>query len=614
VTSSVLESIRGTLALLDRRSRRILWILVLVQVALAFLDMLGVLLFGVVAALSASVISGEEPALIASFLDVLGLSEADEISLAVSLAVIAGTVLVLKSVSSFFLIRRAYRFLANRQAIISSRLASRLLSRPLLDVQRRSSQQTSYALVQGANAATIGVLGSAVVIASEFAVLVVLVLGLTLVDLVVALFTVGFFAAIGFTLYKILGNWARRLGQLLSGTEIASITAAQNAVRTYREVSVTGRRGVLVERFRALRWEAARVQAEIQIMSQVSKYVFEIALIIGAGLLAVSQFLTRDVIAAVAVIAVFLTAATRIMPSLLRLQTAVLGVRASSGVASPTLELAKELEGDDGGYALDPQMRDRLITGIVEGYPDFVPSVHLRGVSLTYPGADAPAIADTSLSVEPGESLALVGPTGAGKSTIADVILGVLSPDVGSVEMSGVTPTEASEIWPGSMAYVPQDIVVLDGTIRDNVALGLPPECIDDSLVWQALERANLASMVRDERQGLSTFVGENGTRLSGGQRQRLGLARALYTQPRLIVLDEATSALDAETERAISEALDELGGEVTLVIVAHRLATIRHCTSVAYIDQGVVRVQGTFEEVRAQQPNFDAQARLLGL
>ena len=610
----MLESIRGTLSLLDPRSRRILWLLVLVQVALAFLDMLGVLLFGVVAALSASAISGEEPALIGGLLERLGLDQSDEISLAISLAVVAGVLLVVKSVTSFLLIRRTYRFLANRQAIISSRLASRLLSRPLLDVQRRSSQETAYALVQGANAATIGVLGSAVVVASEVAVLLVLMVGLLAVDLVVALFTVLFFSVIAFAIYRILGSWAKRLGQELSITEIASITSAQNAVRTYREVSVTGRRGIVVEKFQQLRWQAARVQADLQIMNQIPKYVFEITLIVGGGLLAFSQFLTRDVVAAVAVIAVFLTASTRILPSLSRLQGAVLAIKSSSGVAAPTLELAAEFPDAGEAAVLDPTLRERVVTGIRGGYAGFAPDIELIDVTLRYPGADAPAVADTSLRVRPGESLALVGPTGAGKSTIADVILGVLAPDHGTATLSGVNPSVAAQEWPGAIAYVPQDVTVLEGTIRGNIALGLPPEMVEDDLAWEALERAHLADMVREEREGLDTIVGENGVRLSGGQRQRLGVARALYTRPRLIVLDEATSALDAETEQAISTALDELGGDVTLVIVAHRLATIRHCTSVAYIERGVLRAQGTFEQVRESQPNFDRQAELLGL
>ena len=610
----MLESIRGTLALLDPRSRRILWLLILIQVALAFLDMIGVLLFGVVAALSASAISGEEPALIGGLLDRLGLQQADEISLAITLAVIAGIVFVFKSIASFFLIRRAYRFLANRQALISGRLASSLLSRPLLDVQRRSSQETAYALVRGANAATIGVLGSAVVIASELAVLFVLMLGLLVVDWLVAVFTVLFFTLVAWAIYRILGRWASKLGEQLAVTEIGSITSAQNAVRTYREVTVTGRRGLLVQQFQALRWRAARVQADMQIMSQVSKYIFEIALIVGAGLLALSQFLTRDVVAAVAVIAVFLTAATRIMPSLLRLQAGVLTVRSASGEATPTLELAREFTGGGDDAVLDRKLRERVVTGIRSGYSGFVPRIALQDVTLTYPGAEAPAVADTSFRVEPGESLALVGPTGAGKSTIADVILGVLAPDKGSATLSGVNPSAAAQEWPGAIAYVPQDITVLDGTVRDNVALGLPTDIVEDELVWEALERAHLAGMVREERDGLDTVVGENGVRLSGGQRQRLGLARALYTRPRLIVLDEATSALDAETELAVSTALGELSGDVTLVIIAHRLATIRNCTSVAYIERGVLRVQGTFDEVRRSQPNFDRQAELLGL
>ena len=182
------------------------------------------------------------------------------------------------------------------------------------------------------------------------------------------------------------------------------------------------------------------------------------------------------------------------------------------------------------------------------------------------------------------------------------------------MHIAGLHPSEATLQWPGALAYVPQDIAVIDGTVRSNVALGLPAEIIDDDQIWEALDRAQLGDFLRGEREGIDTVVGEHGVRLSGGQRQRLGLARALFTRPRLLVLDEATSALDAETELAVSQALEQLEGNVTLIIVAHRLATIRHCDQVAYLDDGELKALGSFTEVRERVPGFDRQAELLGL
>lgn len=609
----MLESIRATLSLLDRRSRRILALLVLIQVGLAFLDMFGVLLFGAVAALSAAAVSGGEPAFLGGWLNQLTVNQGDEVQTAVYLAGVAAVALILKSLLSFLMIRRAYRFLANRQAMVSSRMASRLLSRPLLDVQRVSSQERSYALVQGANAATLGVLGSFVVIAAELAVFLVLFLGLLIVDWLLAVFTVAFFMIVGVAIYRIVGKWAKRLGHQLSVKEIASITSVQNAIRTYREVSVTGRRGIYIENFRDLRWKTANVQASMYIISQIPKYVFEVSLIVGGGLLAVSQFLTNDVVAAVAIIAVFLAASSRIVPSLLRFQTAAIQIRSQAGIAAPTLAMAQEFP-DNNDQAVDPSLRDRVIGGLASDYAGFKATVKLTSVSLTYPGADAPALDDVSLTVGQGQSLALVGPTGAGKSTIADVILGVIEPEFGTVCLSEVAPTQAAMTWPGAIAYVPQDVTVLDGNIRQNVGLGLPDNLIRDELVWEALERAQLADLLRSERDGLDTVVGEHGVRLSGGQRQRLGLARALYTRPKLIVLDEATSALDADTEYAVSRALTELQGSVTLVVIAHRLATVRNCTQIAYLEHGKILTAGSFDDVRKSEPRFNRQAERLGL
>ncbi len=232
----------------------------------------------------------------------------------------------------------------------------------------------------------------------------------------------------------------------------------------------------------------------------------------------------------------------------------------------------------------------------------------------TFADAADPILNDISFTIPPGSSMAFVGSTGAGKSTLADVLLGVLRQDTGTVSIGGLTPREAITKWPGAIAYVPQLVALVPGTVRQNVALGLPDPTINDDLVWEALNRAHLAGFLEDYREGLDTFIGERGFKLSGGQRQRLGIARALYTRPRLLVLDEATSALDADTELAIIETLQELEGHVTTITVAHRLATVRFADQLVYLERGRIVARGTFEDLRYQSSEFDHQATLLGL
>jgi ABC-type multidrug transport system fused ATPase/permease subunit len=235
-------------------------------------------------------------------------------------------------------------------------------------------------------------------------------------------------------------------------------------------------------------------------------------------------------------------------------------------------------------------------------------------VGVRYPDAQDWALRHVSLVIPSGASVALVGSSGAGKSTLADVILGVIHPQEGVVRVADIPPQQAIARWSGSMAYVPQAVALVEGSIRQNVALGIADDHVDDDLVWEALERARLDVFLRETREGLSTEVGERGVRLSGGQRQRLGIARALYTRPRLLVLDEATSALDAETELAIVQTLKDLEGAVTTITIAHRLATVRTVNKIVFMKDGRVVSEGSFEDVRSVVPDFDRQASLLGL
>ena len=236
--------------------------------------------------------------------------------------------------------------------------------------------------------------------------------------------------------------------------------------------------------------------------------------------------------------------------------------------------------------------------------------LRLENVTFRYPTRQEPALRGVSLAVRPGESFGIVGPTGSGKSTLLDVILGMLDPASGGISIDGASLSECRDAWQRSIGYVPQEVYLVDETLRANVALGWYGEEIDDERVLEAVRLAGLDDVVAALPNGSETIVGERGVRLSGGQRQRVGLARALYTRPSVLVLDEATSNLDQTTEHRIVDTLAGLRGGVTMIVVTHRTASVRYCDRILYLEHGAVRALGTFDEVLAAVPEFGESPR----
>lgn len=602
-----MRAVAASLRLLSRRDRRLLRLAVAVQMATSLLDLVGVALVGVIGFLAISSVAGQPaPGRLVRLLSRLDFQMSHS-ALVAALAGAAAALLIAKNVANPILMARIQRFLARREALVSASLASEVLSRPLSFLQKRSSQETAIALLEGTNWAVQVVLGQAVVAASETALLILFVAVLLLVNPAVAVGVIAFFALVGFGLYRARGHRATLLGARRRTAAVASLTAVQEAIGTYREITVANRRMLFVNRIEDLRVQAAEANAGLQLVSMLPKYVSEAALVLGAFTLGGVLFTTQPVAVAAGTFALVLAVATRVMPSLLRFQAATLSIASAGASALPTYRLAEEL-----GH--DPDSAAAAARPPIPPIRHFAAHVEVQNVTFAYPGASAPAVADISVAVRAGTTVALVGRSGAGKSTLTDLILGVAQPDAGTVTIGGTTPGDAVQRWPGGIAYVPQDVMLIAGSVRTNVALGLPREVVDDQSVWDALRRAHLEDDVRAQAPGLDTEVGERGLRLSGGQRQRLGIARALYTRPQLLVLDEATSALDAETEQAVTDMLADLHGTVTTLIVAHRLSTIRYADVVVYLDQGRVLAHGTFDEVCDRVPALQRQAALLGL
>lgn len=600
-------TIARSLSVLTRQDQRRVILVILFQISLSILDLIGVALVGLLGSLAISGVQSQKPnGRISGFLEILQLENSNLQTQATILGLGAAFFLIVRSLLSVIISRKVLFFLSRRSALISSRLISKLLTQSLLEIQAKTTQQTLYSVTQGVVTITVGVLGTTISLIADTALLLVMAAGLFYVDPAISIGTFLIFGAIAFLMYRLLHTRARILGELDTSLGIASSEKIMEVLISYRESVVRNRRHYYAREIGRLRLQQANTIAEMSFVPSISKYVIETTVVLGALILGAIQFITQDAVHAIATLSIFLAAGTRIAPAVLRMQQGALQIRGALGTAAPTLELIEKLGASE-------ELAEALDTLDLE-HLGFKSEIQADQLTLTYPAAISPAVNNVSFTVKPGEFVAFVGSSGAGKTSVIDLILGVLQPNSGGVTISGLNPLDAISKWPGSVSYVPQDVSISNGTIRENVSLGYPTSVVDDQHIWSCLRAAELEGFVKTLPERLDSQVGERGTSLSGGQRQRLGIARALFTNPLLLVLDEATSALDGETEANIAETLVQLRGKATVIMIAHRLSTIMSADCVYFLENGFLRAKGSFEEVRKMVPEFEKQAQIMGL
>ena len=577
----------------------------IIQILLGLLDLIGVAAIGLLGALTVNGIQSQQPTgRIYSVLETLEISTLSFQTQVAILGIFATLIFVLRTFSSIYFSRRILRFLALRTAFVSNKLVSKLLNLPPLKLQENSTQETMYAISNGVNNITIGIVGTILTLVADTSIFVLLSAGLFIVDPLLALSSLILFSATAYLLFKRMQVKARNFGETSTNLSIRNNEKLLEILTSYRETIVRGRRDYYIDAISEYRRKIALTSAELAFLPNISKYVIETVLVVGTLVICGIQFLANDALHAISVLTVFLAAGSRLAPAVLRIQQGAIQIKSNIGSSLQTLALIENLNWDE--MVLSNSKDPTFI------YDGFNPNVKVVNLSVTYEGNPSPTLFKLDLEIFEGEVVAIAGPSGAGKTTLIDSILGLITPLTGEVAISGLSPRECIDKWPGAISYVPQNVSIMNGTILENVTLGYPEHLVERDQVERALSVAQLLEFVTELPQGVNTRVGEFGSKISGGQRQRLGIARAMYSNPRLLVLDEATSALDSITEERIGDMLAKLKGNTTVILIAHRLSTVRQSDRVVYIDNGQLIADGSFGFVTRQVPDFNKAANFL--
>ena len=599
----MIRDVRFLLSTFSRRDRARLVLYVTMQFGLALLD-----LVGIAAVLPiVQIVSGAplDDGYIGTVHSLLGEpSRAFFVVLLVSGMVLAFTA---KSVLGLAVQWWSMGLINRLQALTASRLIRAYLRGSYH--QRRSGTLADIGrfVDTGVSDAHGKVLGSLLGMTSALLSTALVLIFLVIVQPLPALVAVLYFGIAVFAMQRLLGNRNHAAGKAAIDAAWERSHSIIDVVDGFREVRMHNAEDNFANRFDRANAHALQVSRRAGILGSIPRYAIELITIIGIALLLAMSVFTMDAAELMTVMGLFIAVAIRLLPTVSGF-TAQIGTlrNGQPGLALVTAELRRL---DAAGLLTSPTAVNAHVRKPV--FEQLAP-LEIENVHFRYPGTDHDVLEEISFTVPPGSSLALLGMSGSGKTTLVDTILGLHEPRLGSIRYGDRSIRELDADWRDLVAYVPQDVYIVDDTILTNVAFGEDSDSIDVDRALEALDRAHLGELVASLPDGVHTRVGARGTRLSGGQRQRLGIARALYRQPSVIVLDEATSALDNRTELEISQAIASLHGEVTIIQIAHRLSTVRNADRVVYLQHGRIAAAGTFAEVQAAVPEF-AQLVTLG-
>lgn len=495
------------------------------------------------------------------------------------------------------------RFCVMREYSIGKRLVEGYLNKPYSWFLMRNSADLGKNILSEVNQVIANALIPIMNIIAQSAVSIALLLLLIIVEPFLAL-SIGLILGITYALiFGVTKNLLSRIGKERLENNEARYVAVNESFGAAKEVKIGGLEQFYTERFSSPAETYAKSLATANITGQLPRFALE--LVVFGGMLMVILFLMNqngDFSSAVPVMSLYALAGYRLMPSLQGIYTSVTQLRFATAALDSILVELKDI-----------QSEPNLVNDIVDAKFGLFKKITLKNVSYSYPNEDQPAIKNINLSISSESKVGFVGSTGGGKTTTVDLILGLLEPQVGTLEVDDkIIDGKNLKVWQSTIGYVPQNIYLSDDSIIANIAFGVSSEDIDYDSVERVAKIANLHEFIINKLpKKYQTKIGERGVRLSGGQRQRIGIARALYRNPRLLVLDEATSALDNLTEQAVMDAVNNLDKDITVIMIAHRLSTVKECDTIFFLEDGKLTGKGSFEELLKSNKSFQEMNKL---
>ena len=580
--------------LMTRQERRRFFLLMVATIIMSLFELAGV---GVILPFLSVVADPgvvETNPVLAGFADFFGLRTPEQIMIGVGLAAFA--VIVIGMIVRAAVTYLQFRFSLMRSYSIASRLLHGYLSQDYIWQVSRNSSDLASSILSEVDQVVRETLLPAVLLISNVLVLALITGLIFAVAPGVAFGATGLLLGIYAAFFVALRKRLTILGKDRMAANQARFRSVQEIAGGFKELKVSGIEAQSLRRFRSPAETFAQTQTASQVIARLPRFALEAAVYGGFIVMVLVLILLRGetIAALVPLFGLLGMAATRLFPAMQNLYQFMSQIRFSA----PALERLSQNLSEAEARHLPPRPPSPL---------PMTRSIALDAISFTYPGSAQPVLDALSLTIPARSSIGIVGGTGAGKTTAIDILLGLLHPDSGHLRIDGqILGDDKLRAWQRNIGYVPQSIFLLDDSVAANIAFGAGDETPDMTAVERAARIANLHDFVTSELpKGYATTVGERGVRLSGGQRQRIGIARALYRDPEVLVLDEATSALDTLTEKAVMEAVRNLGGTKTVAMIAHRLSTVRECDIIFLLEKGRVAAQGTYDELVAENAVF---------